>query len=58
MANLEDVFMVFGPPVPRTSDMSVTPTHFLFSKKIVSLEQRKQDAKSSAYKSSPGSSDY
>ena len=58
VANLEDVFMAFGPPVPRTSNMSVTPTRFLFSKKIVSLEQRKQDSKSNAYKSIPGSSDY
>ena len=58
VANLEDVFMAFGPPVPRTSNMSVTPTRFLFSKKLVSLKQRKQDSKSNAYKSIPDSSDY
>ena len=38
VSNLEDVFSAFGPPVPRTSEMSVTPStsRFLFSKKIVS----------------------
>ena len=58
VTNLEDVFMAFGPPVQRTSAMNVTPTRFLFSKKVVSLEQQKQDSKSSAYKSIPGSSNY
>ena len=31
VSNLEDVFSAFGPPVPRTAEMSVTPTRFLFS---------------------------
>ena len=38
--------------------MSVTPTRFLFSKKIVSLAQQQQDAKFKAYKEILGSSDY
>ena len=38
--------------------MKVTPTRFLFSKKIVSLEERNQDSKSSAYIPIPGSADY
>ena len=38
--------------------MKVTPTRFLFSKKIVSLEERSQDSKSSAYVPIPGSADY
>ena len=53
VSNLEDVFSAFGPPVPREAGMSVTPTRFLFSKKIVSLAQRQQDAKSKAYKEIP-----
>ena len=39
-------------------EVDVTPTRFLFSKKIVSLAQRQQDGKSKAYKEIPGSSDY
>ena len=58
VSNLEDVFSAFGPPVPHSSEMSVTPTRFFFPKKIVSLAQRQQDGKSKAYKEIPGSSDY
>ena len=58
IVNHEQVFKAFGPPVPREAHMKVTPTRFLFSQKMVSLDERKQDAKSAAYKSFPGSGDY
>ena len=58
IVNHEQVFKAFGPPVPREVHMKVTPTRFLFSQKMVSLDERKQDAKSAAYKSFPGSGDY
>ena len=58
IVNHEQVFKAFGPPVPREAHMKVTPTRFLFSQKLVSLDERKQDAKSAAYKSVPGSGDY
>ena len=54
----EDIFHVFGPPIHREDNMKVTPTRFLFSKKMVSLEERKQDSNSSAYVPIPGSYDY
>ena len=38
--------------------MKVTPTRFLFSQKLVSLEERNQDLKSKAYKQIQGSNDY
>ena len=40
------------------SGVKATPTRLLFSKKIVSLEERKQDFKSLAYKPIQNSSDY
>ena len=40
---------MFGPPIPRQAGMKVTPTRFLFSQKLVSLEERNQDANSRAY---------
>ena len=58
MVNHEEVFGTFGPPIPRTKGIKATPTRFLFSKKIVSLQERKQDSKSLAYKSIPNSIDY
>ena len=48
----------FGPPVPREAHMSVAPMRFLFSQKLVSLQERKQDAKSGAYKRVSGADDY
>ena len=56
--NHEEVLHVFGPPIPRTNSMKVTPTCFLFSKKIISLEEQNQDSKSSAYIPIPKSADY
>ena len=38
--------------------MKVTPTRFLFSQKLVSLEERNQDMRSRAYKQVPASTDY
>ena len=38
--------------------MNVTPTRFLFLQKLVSLQERQHDAKSSAYKKISGSEDY
>ena len=58
ITNHEDGFHVFGPPIPRQAGMKVTPTRFLFSQKLVSLEERNQDAKSRAYKQIQGSNDY
>ena len=42
--NHEEIFHVFGPPIPKQPGMKVTPTRFLFSQKLVSLEERTQDA--------------
>ena len=39
MVNYEEVFGSFGPPIPRTHEMKVTPTRFLLLKKIVSLQE-------------------
>ena len=58
MVNHEEGFGSFGPPIQHTQGMKATPTRFLFSKKIVSLQERKQDSKSLAYKSIPNSMDY
>ena len=58
ITNHKGIFHVFGPPIPREHNMKVTPTRFLFSKKIVSLEERKQNSSSSACVPIPGSSDY
>ena len=55
---IEEVFGSFGHPIPRTQGMKATPTTILFSKKIVSLQERKQDSKCLAYKSIPNSMDY
>ena len=53
--NHEEIFNVFGPPIPRQPGMNVTPTRFLFSQKLVGLEERTQDAK---YKQLQGSHNY
>ena len=58
IVNYEEIFQAFGPPVHREQHMNVTPTRFLFSQKLVSVEERKQDTKSNVYKSVPGSRDY
>ena len=58
IVNHEEVFQAFGPPVLREPHMSVTPTRFLFSQKLVSLQERQQDARSGAYKRIPTSGDY
>ena len=58
MVNHEEIFGSFGPPIPQTPGMRATPTRFLFLKKIVSLQERKLDSKSLAYKSIPNSMDY
>ena len=58
ITNHEDIFHLFGPPIPRQSGMKVTPTRFLFSQKLVSLEERTQDSKSKAYKQIQGPRDY
>ena len=50
LANHEEVFQSFGPPIPKEPGIKATPTRFLFSKKLVSLDERKQDSKSLAYK--------
>ena len=34
--NHEEIFQVFGPPIPKQHGMKVTPTRFLFSQKLVS----------------------
>ena len=52
------IFHVFGPPIPKQPGMNVTPTRFLFSQKLVGLEERTQDAKSIAYKQLQGSHNY
>ena len=58
IVNHEVIVEAFRPPIPREPHMKVTPTRFLFSQKLISLDERKQDAKSRAYKAIPGSSAY
>jgi len=48
LVNHEEVFGAFGPAVPRPPGIKATPTRFLFSKKMVSVDERKQDVKSLA----------
>ena len=54
ITNHEEIFHVFGPPIPKQAGMKVTPTRFLFSQKLVGLEERTQDARSKAYKQIQG----
>ena len=58
LANHEEVFQSFGPPIPKEPGIKATPTRFLFSKKLVSLDERKQDLKSLAYKQLKNSPSY
>ena len=53
LTNHEEVFQSFGLPIPRETGVKATPTRFLFSKKLVSLEERKKDFKKLAYKILP-----
>ena len=48
IASHEEIFQVFGPSIPRQEHMKVMPTQFLFSQKLVSLKERKQDLQSRA----------
>ena len=41
ITNHEEIFEAFGPPIPKQPGMKVTPTRFLFSLKLVSLDERK-----------------
>ena len=58
LANHEEIFQSYGPPIQREPGMKATPTRFLFSKKVVSLEERQQDKRSKAYKPMLLSTDY
>ena len=39
IVNHEEIFQAFGPPVRREQHMNVAPTRFLFSQKLVSLDE-------------------
>ena len=58
LVNHKEVFGAFGPAIPCPPGIKATPTRFLFSKKMVSADERKQDVKSLAYKQIPHSGDY
>ena len=50
LSNHEEIFNSFGPPIAKLPGMKATPTRFLFSKKIVSLEERQQAPQCMSYK--------
>ena len=58
LSNHEEVFQSFDAPLPKEPGIKATPTRFLFSKKLVSLDERKQDPKSLAYKQLQNSPNY